>query len=108
MWAIIGCGVALACLRWRLHASLGTQLDPIDAELTNIEERLECLELRVDSLISHLSKGGCYGSTRLGPKHPLFVEISWTEERVRNAGDGDPVEAEGPPDDWNASVHAGT
>ena len=54
-WAIIGVGVALAGLQWRLYGSLNTNLsarmdriearmDRIEADLTSIKERLSRIE----------------------------------------------------------------
>ena len=50
-WAIIGVGVALAGLLWRLYATLNarmdrieTRMDRIAADLTSIKERLSRIE----------------------------------------------------------------
>ena len=50
-WAIIGAGVALAGLQWRLYATLNarmdrieTRMDRIAADLTSIKERLSRIE----------------------------------------------------------------
>ena len=54
-WAIIGVGVALAGLQWRLYATLnarvdrmearmGARMDRIAADLTSIKERLSRIE----------------------------------------------------------------
>ena len=50
-WAIIGVGVALAGLQWRLYATLNTRMDRIEArmdrietDLTSIKERLSRIE----------------------------------------------------------------
>ena len=43
-WAIIGVGVALAGLQWRLHAILNAHMDRIEADLTGIKERLSRIE----------------------------------------------------------------
>ena len=54
-WAIIGVGVALAGLQWRLYGSLNanlnarmdrieTRIDRIEADLTSIKERLSRIE----------------------------------------------------------------
>ena len=54
-WAIIGVGVALAGLQWRLYGSLNTglnarmdrieaRMDRIEADLTSIKERLSRIE----------------------------------------------------------------
>ena len=54
-WAIIGVGVALAGLQWRLYSSLNANLsarmdrieariDRIEADLTSIKERLSRIE----------------------------------------------------------------
>ena len=43
-WAIIGVGVALAGLQWRLYATLNGRMDRIEANLTSIKERLSRIE----------------------------------------------------------------
>ena len=43
-WAIIGVGLAVSGLQWRLYASLSARLGRIEADLTNIKERLSRLE----------------------------------------------------------------
>ena len=50
-WAIIGVGVALAGLQWRMYASLNgrmdrieTRLDRIEADLSSVKERLSRIE----------------------------------------------------------------
>ena len=50
-WAIIGVGVALAGLQWRMYASLNARMDRIEArmdlieaDLTSIKERLSRIE----------------------------------------------------------------
>ena len=50
-WAIIGVGVALAGLQWRMYASLNgrmdrieARLDRIEADLTSVKERLSRIE----------------------------------------------------------------
>lgn len=50
-WAIIGVGVALAGLQWRLYGSLNAPMDRIEmrmdyigADLTGIKERLSRIE----------------------------------------------------------------
>ena len=50
-WAIIGVGVALAGLQWRLYAILNaridrleTRMDRIEGDLTSIKERLSRIE----------------------------------------------------------------
>ena len=50
-WAIIGVGVALAGLQWRLYATLNARMDRIEArmdrieaDLTSIKERLSRIE----------------------------------------------------------------
>ena len=50
-WAMIGVGVALAGLQWRLYATLNTlmdrieaRLDRIQADLTSVKERLSRIE----------------------------------------------------------------
>ena len=64
-WAIIGVGVALAGLQWRMYASLSTglngrmdrmeaRLDRIEADLTSVKERLSRLEGQVELLLRGL------------------------------------------------------
>ncbi len=54
-WAIIGVGVALAGLQWRMYASLNAslnarmdrievRLDRVEADLTSVKERLSRIE----------------------------------------------------------------
>ena len=51
LWAIMGVGVALAGLQWRLYGSLNARMDRIEArmdrieaDLTSIKERLSRIE----------------------------------------------------------------
>ena len=50
-WAIIGVGIALAGLQWRLYATLNTRMDRmetrIDARLNDLDERLNNLDRRL-------------------------------------------------------------
>ena len=59
-WAIIGVGVALAGLQWRMHASLNASLnarmDRIEARLDRIEARLDRLEADLTSVKERLSR----------------------------------------------------
>ena len=61
LWAIIGVGVALAGLQWRMYASLNgrmdrieARLDRIEADLTSVKERLARLEGQVELLLRGL------------------------------------------------------
>ena len=59
-WAIIGVGVALAGLQWRMHASLNANLnarmDRIEARMDRIEARLDRLEADLTSVKERLSR----------------------------------------------------
>ena len=46
-WAIIGVGVALAGLQWRLYATLNTRMDRTDILQRNMNERLNDLDRRL-------------------------------------------------------------
>ena len=53
-WAIIGVGVALAGLQWRLYATLNARMDRMDARIDRLEARMEVrmdrLEARMDRI----------------------------------------------------------
>ena len=50
-WAIIGVGIALAGLQWRLYATLNTRMDRMEARIDalqrNVNERLNDLDRRL-------------------------------------------------------------
>ena len=50
-WAIIGVGIALAGLQWRLYATLNTRMDRIETRIDtlqrNVNERLNDLDRRL-------------------------------------------------------------
>ena len=46
-WAIIGVGIALAGLQWRLYATLNTRMDRMDILQRNMNERLNDLDRRL-------------------------------------------------------------
>lgn len=48
-WAIIGVGVALAGLQWRLYATLNTRMDRMEA-------RIDALQRDVDECLSNLDR----------------------------------------------------
>lgn len=48
-WAIIGVGVALAGLQWRLYATLNTRMDRMEA-------RIDALQRDVDERLSNLDR----------------------------------------------------
>ena len=61
LWPVIGVGVALAGLQWRLHASLSGRFDRMEArfdrmqaDLTSVKERLTAVETTLDLLIKGL------------------------------------------------------
>ena len=47
-WAIIGVGVALAGLQWRLYATLNTRMDRME---TRIDARIDALQRNVDERV---------------------------------------------------------
>lgn len=52
-WAIIGVGVALAGMQWRMYASLNTNLN---GRMDRIEARIERIEADLTSLKERLSR----------------------------------------------------
>ena len=46
-WAIIGVGVALAGLQWRLYATLGARMDRLEARMERIEADLGSIKQRL-------------------------------------------------------------
>ena len=55
-WAIIGVGVALAGLQWRLYGSLNGRMDRIEARIDRIETRLDRIEADLTSVKERLSR----------------------------------------------------
>ena len=55
-WAIIGVGVALAGLQWRMYASLNARMDRIEARMDRIEARLDRIEADLTSVKERLSR----------------------------------------------------
>ena len=49
-WAIIGVGVALAGQQWRLYATLGARMGPMDARMDRMEARMDRIEARMDRI----------------------------------------------------------
>ena len=54
-WAIIGVGVALAGLQWRLYGSLNARMDQIDARMDRLEARMDRIEARMDRIEADLT-----------------------------------------------------
>ena len=52
-WAIIGVGVALAGLQWRLYATLSTRMDRMEVRL---ESRMDRIEADIGSIKECLSR----------------------------------------------------
>ena len=50
-WAIIGVGIALAGLQWRLYATLNNRMDRME---TRVDARLDTLQRNVDARIDAL------------------------------------------------------
>ena len=60
-WAILGVGVALAGLQWRMYASLSTRINRIETRVNDIDRRLARLAGQVELLLRGLHieiKGG--------------------------------------------------
>lgn len=59
-WAIIGVGVALAGMQWRMYASLNANLngrmDRIEARMDRIEARIERIEADLTGVKERLSR----------------------------------------------------
>ena len=59
-WTIIGVGVALAGLQWRLYgslnASLNGRMDRIEARMDRIEARMDRIEARLNEMGQRLSR----------------------------------------------------
>lgn len=58
-WAIIGVGVALAGVQWRMYASLNANLngrmDRIEARMDRIEARMDRIEARIEGIEAALT-----------------------------------------------------
>ena len=58
-WAIIGVGVALAGLQWRMYASLNAglnaRMDRIEARMDRIDARIDRIEVRMDRIEADLT-----------------------------------------------------
>ena len=62
-WAIIGVGVAVVGLHWRMYDSLSKRLDVVQADMANMKERLAAVEATLALLVKGLhvevsGKGG--------------------------------------------------
>jgi len=55
-WAIIGVGVALAGLQWRLYGSLNARMDRIEARMDRLEARMDRIEADLTSIKERLSR----------------------------------------------------
>lgn len=55
-WAIIGVGVALAGLQWRLYGSLNARMDRIETRMDRIEARMDRIETDLTSIKERLSR----------------------------------------------------
>ena len=55
-WAIIGVGVALAGLLWRLYATLGARMDRMEARMERLESRMDRIEADIGSIKERLSR----------------------------------------------------
>ena len=55
-WAIIGVGVALAGLQWRLYGSLNARMDRLEARMDRIEARMDRIEADLTSIKERLSR----------------------------------------------------
>ena len=53
LWAIIGVGVALAGLQWRLYATLNTRMDRME---TRIDARIDALQRTMDERLNNLDR----------------------------------------------------
>lgn len=52
-WAIIGVGIALAGLQWRLYATLNTRMDRMEMR---IDTRIDALQHNVDERLNNLDR----------------------------------------------------
>ena len=55
-WAIIGVGVALAALQWRLYGSLNARMDRIETRMDRMEARIDRIEAVLASIKERLSR----------------------------------------------------
>ena len=55
-WAIIGVGVALAGLQWRLYGSLNARMDRIETRMDRIETRMDRIGTDLTSIKERLSR----------------------------------------------------
>lgn len=55
-WAIIGVGVALAGLQWRLYGSLNARMDRIETRMDRIEARMDRIGTDLTSIKERLSR----------------------------------------------------
>ena len=55
-WAIIGVGVALAGLQWRLYGSLNARMDRIETRMDRMEARIDRIEADLTSIKERLSR----------------------------------------------------
>ena len=54
-WAIIGVGVALAGLQWRLYGSLNARMDRLETRMDRLETRMDRIEARMDHIGTDLT-----------------------------------------------------
>lgn len=54
-WAILGVGVAMAGLQWRMYASLNGRLDRIEGRMDRLEGRMDRIEGRMDRMQEDLA-----------------------------------------------------
>ena len=55
-WTIIGVGVALAGLQWRLYGSLNGRMDRIETRMDRLETRMDRIEARLNEMGQRLSR----------------------------------------------------
>lgn len=55
-WAIIGVGVALAGLQWRLYGSLNARMDRLETRMDRIETRMDRIGTDLTSIKERLSR----------------------------------------------------
>ena len=59
-WAIIGVGIALAGLQWRLYATLNTRIDRIETRIDtlqrNVDGRFDTLQRNVNERLNDLDR----------------------------------------------------
>ena len=69
-WAIIGVGVALAVLQWRLYCSLNARMGRIETRLDRIETRLDHIDADLANIRQRLSRIEGWISGRFGEELP--------------------------------------